>query len=358
MPVENRCDPTPLQPSGLRGSLFETAVTCVEKGDHVWRLPKPALPTTRAGAEPGNQLVGRVRDRPRRHDPGHRHRAGDGHALGAASMPLMSDHDHRLPPVPAAGRAVGDDARPHRRLADLRVRRLQGRGRGSPSTSTAFTGWAYWLGWFPVAPLNMILASFYIVDRFDLGAERGSRRSRRRSRTGRWSSRSSASSLVFIPAFLGIRLGAVFATVLGLLSMIPLTFLAIAPIFRPSVGRLGPALRASTSSTARASSPASRPRLADRLPRLRVPADLERDRDGGGGLLHRRVQGPRARRQDRDEPGGPVRALHLHDDPDRVHRRARRASALSNPALVDPDTIFSTFAGTVFSARAAIRSTG
>src|SRR3979411_1839938 len=31
-----------------------------------------------------------------------------------------------------------------------------------------FTAWAYWLGWFPVAPLNMILASFYIVDRFNL----------------------------------------------------------------------------------------------------------------------------------------------------------------------------------------------
>src|SRR5436305_10868516 len=31
-----------------------------------------------------------------------------------------------------------------------------------------FTAWAYWLGWFPVAPLNMILASAYIVDRFNL----------------------------------------------------------------------------------------------------------------------------------------------------------------------------------------------
>src|SRR5947209_5284372 len=31
-----------------------------------------------------------------------------------------------------------------------------------------FTAWAYWLGWFPVAPLNMILASYYIVDRFHL----------------------------------------------------------------------------------------------------------------------------------------------------------------------------------------------
>src|SRR3954468_1696258 len=27
------------------------------------------------------------------------------------------------------------------------------------------TSWMYWLGWFPVAPLNMILASFYIADR-------------------------------------------------------------------------------------------------------------------------------------------------------------------------------------------------
>src|SRR5204862_4641015 len=27
------------------------------------------------------------------------------------------------------------------------------------------TAWMYWLGWFPVAPLNMILASFYLCDR-------------------------------------------------------------------------------------------------------------------------------------------------------------------------------------------------
>src|SRR6201987_5959166 len=36
-----------------------------------------------------------------------------------------------------------------------------------------FSAWAYWLGWFPVAPLNMILASFYIVDRFKLNATAG-----------------------------------------------------------------------------------------------------------------------------------------------------------------------------------------
>src|SRR5215470_11458293 len=35
------------------------------------------------------------------------------------------------------------------------------------------TAWAYWLGWFPVAPLNMILASFYLADRFGLNTTAG-----------------------------------------------------------------------------------------------------------------------------------------------------------------------------------------
>ena len=35
------------------------------------------------------------------------------------------------------------------------------------------TSWAYWIGWFPVAPLNMILASFYIADLFKLNTSSG-----------------------------------------------------------------------------------------------------------------------------------------------------------------------------------------
>ena len=31
-----------------------------------------------------------------------------------------------------------------------------------------FTCWAYWLGWFPVGPINMILASYYIATLFGL----------------------------------------------------------------------------------------------------------------------------------------------------------------------------------------------
>jgi amino acid transporter len=96
------------------------------------------------------------------------------------------------------------------------------------------TAWMYWLGWFPVAPLNMILASFYLVDKFGL-SQKGF--TPIHTPIAYWTVAISIVGiiLVFIPAYLGIRLGTVFATVLGLLSMIPLTFLAIAPIFRPSV---------------------------------------------------------------------------------------------------------------------------
>jgi len=101
-----------------------------------------------------------------------------------------------------------------------------------------FTAWAYWLGWFPVAPLNMILASFYLADRFNL------------STTGItpihtpiawWTLGISlvGIALLFIPAYLGIRFGAVFATALALLSMLPMTFLAVAWVFRPSVVNWG-----------------------------------------------------------------------------------------------------------------------
>jgi amino acid transporter len=101
------------------------------------------------------------------------------------------------------------------------------------------TCWAYWLGWFPVAPLNMILASFYLSDLFDIGAI---------DTITPINTPIAVSTILiaivgivalFIPAFLGIRLGATFATVLGLLAMIPLTFIGIAAVFRPSVADWG-----------------------------------------------------------------------------------------------------------------------
>jgi amino acid transporter len=101
------------------------------------------------------------------------------------------------------------------------------------------TCWAYWLGWFPVAPLNMILAAGYIAYLFNLGP------------IGTFTPISTPISVttlliavvgilvLFIPAYLGIRLGAIFATVLGVLAMVPLTFLALGAIFRFDIAKWG-----------------------------------------------------------------------------------------------------------------------
>jgi amino acid transporter len=93
------------------------------------------------------------------------------------------------------------------------------------------TAWMYWLGWFPVAPLNMILASFYLADRFGLNTTSGFTPI---STFIAWWTLAIAIVgilLFFIPAYLGIRIGAGFATVLGIIAMVPLTFLAIAFVF-------------------------------------------------------------------------------------------------------------------------------
>jgi amino acid transporter len=96
------------------------------------------------------------------------------------------------------------------------------------------TAWMYWLGWFPVAPLNMILASFYIADRFGLDTSAGF--TPINTFIAWWTLAIAAVGILafFVPAYLGIRIGTTFATVLGLLSMIPLTFLAVSWIFSSS----------------------------------------------------------------------------------------------------------------------------
>jgi amino acid transporter len=93
------------------------------------------------------------------------------------------------------------------------------------------TSWMYWLGWFPVAPLNMILASFYLAERFGLDTESGF--TPINTPIAWWTLGISIVGILlfFIPAYLGIRIGAGFATVLGVIAMVPLTFLAVAFIF-------------------------------------------------------------------------------------------------------------------------------
>ena len=102
-----------------------------------------------------------------------------------------------------------------------------------------FTAWAYWLGWFPVAPLNMILASFYLADRFGLNTTAGFTPIHTLIAWSTLVISVIGILLFFIPAYRGIRFGATFATILALLSMIPLTFIAVAWIFNPSVVNMG-----------------------------------------------------------------------------------------------------------------------
>ncbi|HEY2439542.1 MAG TPA: APC family permease [Solirubrobacteraceae bacterium] len=101
-----------------------------------------------------------------------------------------------------------------------------------------FTAWAYWLGWFPVAPLNMILASFYITDRFNLTSGTFAPLG---TKISWWTLGISVVGLIIlaVPAVRGMRFGTFFATALAVLSMIPLTFLAISWIFNPGAVDFG-----------------------------------------------------------------------------------------------------------------------
>lgn len=102
----------------------------------------------------------------------------------------------------------------------------------------AFGAWGYWLGWFPVAPLNMILASYYAIDLLHLSTASMSPLG---TPIEYWAVGISVVGilLMFIPSYLGLKFGAGFATALGVLAMIPMTFLAISWIFHPSVVHFG-----------------------------------------------------------------------------------------------------------------------
>lgn len=108
---------------------------------------------------------------------------------------------------------------------------------GTANQLGGLSAWAYWLGWFPVAPINMILASAYITQLFSIPAGRSF------LPFGTSGSPIALSVLIisviaiaamYVPAYFGIKLGAGFATVMGIISMAPLTLLILLPFFRPS----------------------------------------------------------------------------------------------------------------------------
>ena len=99
------------------------------------------------------------------------------------------------------------------------------------------TSWSYWLGWFPAAPINMILAASYIAVLFHIPLGRNV------DPIGSIGTPVPFGVLIitlvgllilFIPCYYGIRLGTGFATVLGVTAMVPLTLLVLLPIFKPS----------------------------------------------------------------------------------------------------------------------------
>jgi amino acid transporter len=109
-------------------------------------------------------------------------------------------------------------------------------GRRTAAHAGGLSAWAYWLGWFPVAPINMILAAAYIVSLFHLPA------GHQLQVFGSVGSPVGVTTLViaiagivgmFVPCYFGIRLGARFATVMAVVSMIPLTVFILLPLAHP-----------------------------------------------------------------------------------------------------------------------------
>lgn len=99
------------------------------------------------------------------------------------------------------------------------------------------TAWMYWLGWFPVVAVNMLLTGAYLPVLLGFTD---------RTRTFQLLSSSTPVSvftlavgaflavLLLSAALLGIRFGARTATVLGVLTIVPLTLMALLPVFHPS----------------------------------------------------------------------------------------------------------------------------
>ncbi|HEX3541390.1 MAG TPA: APC family permease [Acidimicrobiales bacterium] len=110
-------------------------------------------------------------------------------------------------------------------------------GLGVARHAGGVSAWSYWLGWFPVAPINMILAAAYISNLFSIPQGHSF------LPFGTLGTPVSLAVVVisvigilgmFVACYYGIRLGAGFATVLGIVSMVPLTVLVILPLAKPS----------------------------------------------------------------------------------------------------------------------------
>ena len=119
-------------------------------------------------------------------------------------------------------------------------------GKAASTHLGGLSSWGYWLGWFAVAPINVLIASDYVISLLKLpvgttfdpfGPAIGGPTT---------STRLIVAAVLllamFLPCYLGIRLGARFATVLGLASMVPLLLIIVMPLFNLGETDFGHAL--------------------------------------------------------------------------------------------------------------------
>lgn len=107
-------------------------------------------------------------------------------------------------------------------------------GPGVARHVSGLSAWSYGLGWFPVAPLNMILAAKYITVLWNVPLGREFTPISAPINLNVLIISIAGLLVLFIPCYRGIRLGARFATVLGIVSMVPLTLLIFLPFLRPA----------------------------------------------------------------------------------------------------------------------------
>jgi amino acid transporter len=108
------------------------------------------------------------------------------------------------------------------------------------------SSWGYWLGWFAVAPLNALIAADLTINLLDLPA--GAQFDPFGTAVGlptfttRFFLSAAFVIAIFIPCYLGIRLGARFATILGIACTVPLLLIIIMPFFNLAETDFGHAL--------------------------------------------------------------------------------------------------------------------
>ena len=187
-------------------------------------------------------------------------------------------------------------------------------------------GWSYWLGWFPVAPINMILAASYIAALFHvplgrlvdplggLGTPEG---------IGVLIITMVGLVVLFIPCYLGVRLGTGFATLLGIVSMVPITLLVILPVFKPST------FHWSNVSGFHFADPKTAG-FAFVMSWLFVMSWNGIGVEGAACYVAE-CRNPQSRRQDRHDRRRPLRPVHLRRDRHRVRGRARGIAQVLRP---------------------------